>query len=169
MKVLKATAGALMFSAILFSCKGKDSTADKQIIILDTSNGKAITISGDTARIVNTTTTTTPAAVAPVSVPAPAPAPAPTKVIVQQVPAPATASTGASSGGNGTTTTTTQTQQKKGISKAAKGAIIGGVGGAVTGAVISKDAKGAAIGGAVGAAGGYIIGRKKDKKDGRVQ
>lgn len=70
-----------------------------------------------------------------------------------------------SSGSTGSTGTTTQ---KKGISKAAKGAIIGGVGGAVAGAVISKDkGKGAIIGGVVGAAGGYIIGRSKDKKDGR--
>jgi hypothetical protein len=48
--------------------------------------------------------------------------------------------------------------------------VIGGVGGAVAGAVISKKkGKGAIIGGVVGAAGGYILGRSKDKKDGRVQ
>ncbi len=70
-----------------------------------------------------------------------------------------------SNSGSGTTATTTK---KKGISKAAQGAIIGGVGGAVAGAVIGKG-KGAVIGGVVGAAGGYIIGRSKDKKDGRVQ
>jgi len=61
------------------------------------------------------------------------------------------------------------TTQNKGISKAAKGAVIGGVGGAVAGAVIGKNAKGAGIGAVVGAAGGYIIGRSKDKKDGRVR
>ncbi len=71
-----------------------------------------------------------------------------------------------SSGSSGTTTTA---PAKRGISSAAKGAIIGGVGGAVAGAVIGKNAKGAAIGGAVGAAGGYIIGRSKDRKTGRVQ
>ena len=59
-------------------------------------------------------------------------------------------------------------QEKKGISKAAKGAIIGGVGGAVAGAVIGKNGKGAIIGGVIGAAGGYVLGRKQDKKDGRV-
>lgn len=64
--------------------------------------------------------------------------------------------------------TTATAPQKKGISKAAKGAIIGGVGGAVAGGVIGKNAKGAVIGGVIGAAGGYIIGRSKDKKDGRV-
>ncbi|MDB5196808.1 MAG: glycine zipper protein [Flaviaesturariibacter sp.] len=60
-------------------------------------------------------------------------------------------------------------KEKKGISKAAKGAIIGGVAGAVGGAVINKKnrAVGAVIGGVVGAAGGYGIGRGMDKKDGR--
>ena len=62
-----------------------------------------------------------------------------------------------------------QVEQKKGMSKAAKGAIIGGVGGAVVGGVATKSTKGAVIGGVVGATGGYIIGRKQDKKDGRVQ
>lgn len=78
-------------------------------------------------------------------------------------------SSAGSSGGSSSqgSTANTGTTQKKGISKAAKGAIIGGVGGAVAGAVIGKNAKGAIIGGAVGAAGGYIIGRSKDKKDGR--
>jgi hypothetical protein len=83
--------------------------------------------------------------------------------------------TGSSNSGNSTvsnnnnTTTAPAAPQKKGWSKAAKGATIGGVGGAVTGAVIGKNAKGAVIGGVLGAAGGYIIGRSKDKKDGRVQ
>lgn len=67
------------------------------------------------------------------------------------------------------TQNTTQVEQKKGMSKAAKGAIIGGVGGAVVGGVATKSTKGAVIGGVVGATGGYIIGRSKDKKDGRVQ
>ena len=60
--------------------------------------------------------------------------------------------------------------QKKGWSKAAKGAVIGGGAGAVAGAVISKKpVKGAVIGGVIGAGAGYIIGRSKDKKDGRVR
>lgn len=82
-----------------------------------------------------------------------------------------TASTGSSnnnnSGSTGNTGTTTA-PQKKGISQAAKGAIIGGVGGAAAGAIIGKNAKGAIIGGAVGAAGGYVIGRSQDRKSGRV-
>lgn len=65
-------------------------------------------------------------------------------------------------------TSTTQSTKKKGWSKAAQGAVIGGAAGAVGGAIISKHkGTGAAIGAAVGAAGGYIIGRNKDKKDGR--
>jgi len=75
-----------------------------------------------------------------------------------------------SSSGSGTSTASTRTAPaKKGWSKAAKGAVIGGVGGAVAGAVIGKGGKGAIIGGVIGAAGGYIIGRSKDRKDGRVQ
>lgn len=79
-------------------------------------------------------------------------------------------SSGSSSNNASTSSTaSTQTAKKKGWSSAAKGAVIGGVGGAVVGAVVSKNkVAGAVIGGAVGAAGGYIIGRKKDKKTGRV-
>ncbi len=57
--------------------------------------------------------------------------------------------------------------KKKGWSDAAKGAVIGGVGGAIAGAVINgkNRGKGAVIGGVIGAAGGYVLGRKKDKKN----
>lgn len=55
------------------------------------------------------------------------------------------------------------TPPKKGWSKKAKGAAIGGGAGAVTGAVVGGG-KGAVVGGVVGAAAGGIIGRKKDKK-----
>ena len=59
--------------------------------------------------------------------------------------------------------------RKKGWSKAAKGAVIGGATGAVAGAIINKRnrAAGAVIGGVAGAGVGYGIGRSKDKKDGR--
>ena len=62
-----------------------------------------------------------------------------------------------------------KTAQKKGWSKAAKGAAIGAGSGAVLGAVINKRnrALGAVIGGVVGGGVGYGIGRSKDKKDGR--
>jgi hypothetical protein len=60
-------------------------------------------------------------------------------------------------------------QAKKGWSKTAKGAVIGGVVGAGAGAVIDKKnrAAGAVIGGALGAGAGAIIGHDMDKKDGR--
>jgi Glycine zipper len=59
---------------------------------------------------------------------------------------------------------------KRGWSKAAKGAVIGGATGAAAGAIINKKnrAVGAVIGGVVGAGGGYVIGRGMDKRDGRL-
>jgi len=60
------------------------------------------------------------------------------------------------------------TTQKKGWSKAAKGAVIGGASGAIVGGVVTKSGKGAVIGAVLGAGTGYVIGRKQDKKDGRV-
>lgn len=58
---------------------------------------------------------------------------------------------------------------KRGWSKSAKGAVIGGAAGAAAGAVINKKnrAVGAVIGGVLGAGGGYSIGRGMDKRDGR--
>jgi len=58
---------------------------------------------------------------------------------------------------------------KKGWSKTAKGAVIGGVVGAGTGAVVNKKnrAVGAVVGGVAGAGVGAIIGNDMDKKDGR--
>lgn len=64
------------------------------------------------------------------------------------------------------TTGQQEVKKKKGLNKAAQGAIIGGVTGAVGGAIISKKkGVGAVVGAVVGAAGGYIIGKKMDKKD----
>lgn len=59
--------------------------------------------------------------------------------------------------------------EKKGWSKAAKGAVIGAGSGAVAGAVIHKRNRvvGGVIGAVVGAGAGYGIGRHMDKKDGR--
>jgi hypothetical protein len=105
----------------------------------------------------------------------------PAPVVVQ--PKPVTEASGTSSNaGSGTDVATTgsastestgeaKAAQKKGISKAAKGAVIGGVVGAAGGAVINKNNRvlGAVIGGVVGAAGGYGIGRGMDKKDGRIE
>lgn len=72
--------------------------------------------------------------------------------------------TGNANGGD--VATVPEVEKKKGWSKAAQGAAIGGVTGAVGGAILSKKkGLGAVIGGVVGAAGGYIIGKKMDKKD----
>ena len=73
---------------------------------------------------------------------------------------------GQSTGTETSTGTVEEKEEKKGWSNAAKGAVIGGVGGAVTGAILSKNkVKGAIIGGVLGAGGGYVLGRKKDKND----
>ncbi len=55
--------------------------------------------------------------------------------------------------------------KKKGWSKKAKGAAIGGVGGAVLGGVVGGK-KGAVIGAAAGAGGGYIYGKRRARKKG---
>lgn len=62
-------------------------------------------------------------------------------------------------------------EKPQGLSKAAKGAIIGGVVGAGAGAVIDKKkpVRGAVIGAATGAGVGYTIGRDGDRKSGRVE
>ncbi|RYY89322.1 MAG: glycine zipper 2TM domain-containing protein [Chitinophagaceae bacterium] len=85
-------------------------------------------------------------------------------------------STSSSSSGSGSTastsgsgTTEAAVPAKKGISKTAKGAIIGGTAGAVGGALINKKNRGAGavIGGIIGAGAGAVIGNQADKKDGR--
>ncbi len=64
-----------------------------------------------------------------------------------------------------------QAQEHKKISSQGKGAIIGGVGGAIAGGIIGHGAGGALIGGAIGAGGGYVIGnehRKHEEKERRA-
>jgi YMGG-like Gly-zipper len=58
---------------------------------------------------------------------------------------------------------------KKGWSRKAKGAVIGGGSGAILGAVINKNNRlvGGALGGALGAGIGYVIGNELDRKHGR--
>lgn len=85
-----------------------------------------------------------------------------------------TTSTGSGDANSGTISNTSsetaKAEKKTGWSKAAKGAVIGGVAGAAGGAIISKKNRvvGAVIGGVLGAAGGYGIGKTMDKKDGRI-
>ena len=71
----------------------------------------------------------------------------------------------------GTSNAAKTPQKPTGLSKAAKGAIIGGVVGAGAGAIIDKKkpVRGAVIGGATGAGVGYTIGRDGDRKSGRVE
>ena len=72
-------------------------------------------------------------------------------------------------GGSMTSTSGNTAKAKRGWSKAAKGAVIGGVAGGAAGAIINKKnrAVGGVIGGVLGAGGGYVIGRGMDKRDGR--
>lgn len=60
--------------------------------------------------------------------------------------------------------------EDKGLSHAAKGAMVGAGTGAATGAILNKEhrGRGAIIGTVIGAGAGYIIGRQTDKKTGRV-
>lgn len=76
-----------------------------------------------------------------------------------------------SGSGNSNSGTSAPVAQKKGMSSAAKGTIIGTVGGAAVGAIVAKKNRGlgAVIGGVAGGATGYTIGRAKDRKTGRVQ
>ena len=62
-----------------------------------------------------------------------------------------------------------RTSVKKGWSRKAKGAVIGGGGGAIFGALIDKNNRlvGGALGGAVGAGVGYIVGNELDRRHGR--
>ena len=164
----------IFMAAIVFaSCKSKDTSlqTDKNIVILTDTSKAAGSYLSDTGLA------KMPVAAAPVYV-----APAPTKRTTTAKRRSSTTygnssadnnntnSTNSSSGNgtNGTSgTNTTQSTRKRGWSKTAKGAVIGGVGGAVAGAVIGKG-KGAVIGGVIGAAGGAIIGRSKDRRDGRI-
>jgi outer membrane protein OmpA-like peptidoglycan-associated protein len=72
-----------------------------------------------------------------------------------------------------TSTSTDTTTQKKGMSKTAKGGIIGAGGGAVVGGLIGKaagnTAAGAIIGAAVGGTTGALIGRHMDKQAAELQ
>ena len=89
------------------------------------------------------------------------------KVVAEKKTTSTSTTSSSNNSGGGTTETTSTT--KTGWSKTAKGAVIGGVVGVGTGAVVNKKnrAAGAVIGGVVGAGTGAIIGNELDKKDGR--
>jgi len=101
----------------------------------------------------------------------------PAKTTVKYVPVKSSAhrnsSTRSSTSSSGSMNSVAQypakTVEKKGWSRKAKGAVIGGGGGAILGAVINKNNRlvGGAIGGAIGAGLGYVIGNELDRKHGR--
>ena len=100
------------------------------------------------------------------------PVPVPVKTVVKkravakntQVSSASTTNSGSTSGSS-----TAAAAEKKGWSKTAKGAVIGGVVGAGTGIIVNKRNRlaGGVIGGVVGAGAGAVIGSQMDKKDGR--
>lgn len=152
-----------MVAASFVACKSKtDLDANKDVILVDTTGMYKSNMLTDTGSIIETTTLTNGnqnTAVANKRT---------TNTNTNKT-TNTNRSTARTSNNNNTSSTQTTTR-RKGWSKAAKDATIGGVGGAVIGAVVSKNkVKGAIIGGVLGAGGGYILGRSKDKKDGRVR
>jgi len=91
-----------------------------------------------------------------------------TRTVYRDRPSQSSGSSNGSYANNGSSQTTAK---KKGMSEAAKGTIIGAVGGAALGAIVNKKSPGAgaAIGGVIGGATGYTLGRAQDRKSGRVQ
>lgn len=81
----------------------------------------------------------------------------------------ATTSSSSTTTSSSTSASSNTAAEKTGWSKTAKGAVIGGVVGAGTGAIVNKKNRlaGGVIGGVVGAGAGAIIGNEMDKKDGR--
>ena len=157
----------ILFAAAAFaSCKGKDSLqSDKNIVVLTDTSRSAGNYLSDTgaSRIPVAAAAQAPVRTAPVTR---------TNAVTQRSTtyrpgrrSSSSTTTTRNNGGNGTYATAAP--HRRGWSKSAKGAVIGGVGGAVLGAVVGKG-KGAIIGGVLGAGGGYIIGRSQDKKDGRI-
>ncbi len=185
---------ALLIVTAFAACKSdpkKDLDVKKDFVLMDTTKIYPNNSSSDTGMITRTTVVAPPVVVAP----APrekqrvSPAPRATKikpVVKNNQPSNnsnTTNNTTTATTGNGTAPATTSTgnnkadtvakaapavKKKEGWSDAAKGATIGGVGGAAAGAIIGRNGKGAVIGGILGAAGGYILGRKKDRQSGRV-
>jgi len=96
----------------------------------------------------------------------------PTRTIVKYVPVKSSHRSTSRSYSSGSINSVSQYPAKtvkKGWSRKAKGAVIGGGGGAILGAVINKNNRlvGGALGGALGAGLGYVIGNELDRKHGR--
>jgi hypothetical protein len=71
-----------------------------------------------------------------------------------------------SSSNQSTSSNAAKSTEKKGLSHAARGAIVGAATGAATGAIVNKEHRGtgAAVGAAIGVASGFLIGKAVDKK-----
>jgi YmgG-like glycine-zipper protein len=98
----------------------------------------------------------------------------PTRTIVKYVPVKSSTTHRSTSRSSGSGSMNSVSQYpaktlKKGWSRKAKGAVIGGGSGAILGAVINKNNRlvGGALGGALGAGIGYVIGNELDRKHGR--
>ena len=157
-KIMKKLLIAVGIVTVLASCSQKKDNQREMLFLTDTTGLYMSNLRADTAIAVEEE---------PVAV-----APTPRRTSTAPVRRTSSRSSSVSSGTSSSSssgTVATAPAKKEGWSKAAKGAVIGGVTGAAAGAVIGKNAKGAIIGGVIGAGGGYIIGRSKDKKDGRVQ
>ncbi len=150
-------------AALFAACKGKDSLqTDKNIVVMSDTSRAANSYLSDTGTTVLPGGNITSSRAAIVNTPAVRTRTSTQRSTVYTPSTTTTRTTTTSSGGVATTTT-----RRTGWSKSAKGAVIGGVGGAVVGAVIGKG-KGAVIGGILGAGGGYILGRSQDRRDGRI-
>ncbi len=156
-----------MVAATFLACQSKtDLNSNKDVILVDTTGMYKSNMMTDTGSVIETTTLTNGNKNMAVA----------NKPITNTNRSTRTINNRNGSGSSTTTSRNTNTNtgqtttRRRGWSKAAKDATIGGVGGAVVGAVISKNhVKGAIIGGVIGAGGGYILGRSKDKKEGRVR
>ncbi len=170
---MKPTFLIIAASTLLFSCKSKESSLNKEqsVVTTDTVGLYKSNILTDTGKsaLVN--------AAKPVSKTPPLAYP---KQRNKNVGSYGTSSNGNnngssnsnnSSGSNGTNNTvySDPVPRDKKISKAAQGAAIGAGSGAIIGAVVSKNkGQGAIIGGVLGGTAGYAIGRDGDKRSGRV-
>ncbi|HEY8689107.1 MAG TPA: glycine zipper domain-containing protein [Chitinophagaceae bacterium] len=151
-----------MVASIFVACNSKsDLDSKKDVILVDTTGMYKSNIMTDTGSIITTTTLTNPNKNAAV---------ANGQNTNTNTTTRNNRNVSRSTASTNNNTSTTTVRRRRGWSHAAKDATIGGVGGAVLGAVISRNkVQGAIIGGVVGAGGGYIIGRSKDKKEGRVR
>jgi hypothetical protein len=161
---MKKIIQCFMVASIFVACNSKsDLDTNKDVILVDTTGMYKSNMMTDTGSVIETTTLTNGNQNMAV-------ANRPITNTNNNKTTTRRSTTSTSNSNNSNSGQTTTVNRKKGWSKAAKDATIGGVGGAVIGAVVSRNkVKGAIIGGVLGAGGGYILGRSKDKKSGRVQ